>query len=133
MQNTHTTANKLKHSYRLAVASLIALIMLCLVWEGWLAPLHAGSHLYLKALPLLLPLFGIIRGKRYTYQWASMFILLYMAEGATRLFTDTGISAWLAFLELLLSVIFFISAAAYARFSAPSRINALSGSTETPR
>ena len=59
-----------------AGSSLVALIMLCLAWEGWLAPLKPqGSLLILKALPLLLPLFGILKGKRYTYQWASMFIL----------------------------------------------------------
>ena len=52
---------------RLASTSLVALLFLCLAWELWLAPLRAGgSMLALKALPLLLPLFGILRGKRYT-------------------------------------------------------------------
>ena len=42
---------------RLAAASLIALLALCLAWELWLAPLRpGGSMLVLKALPLLLPL-----------------------------------------------------------------------------
>ena len=51
----------------MAGSSLIALIMVCLAWEGWLAPLRpGGSWLILKAVPLLLPLHGIIHGRRYT-------------------------------------------------------------------
>jgi uncharacterized membrane protein len=101
-----------------AGASLIALIFLCLAWEGYLAPLKPnGSLLILKAAPLLLPLFGILKGKRYTYQWASMFILFYFTEGIVRAWSDSGISATLAMIEVLLSVIFFICAIFYARLS----------------
>lgn len=101
-----------------ASVSLIALILLCLLWETWLAPLRPqGSLLVLKALPLLLPLFGILRGKRYTYQWASMFILLYFTEGVVRAWSDAGFSARLAALEVLLSVIFFLCAIFYARLT----------------
>ena len=57
----------------LTSAALIALIFLCLAWEGWLAPLRpGGSWLTLKAIVLLAPLFGILRGKRYTHQWMSL-------------------------------------------------------------
>lgn len=99
-----------------ASASLIALIVICIAWEGWLAPLKPqGSLLILKAVPLLLPLFGILKGKRYTYQWASMFILFYFTEGVVRAWSDTGISSRLALIEILLSVIFFICAIFYAK------------------
>jgi hypothetical protein len=67
----------------IASVSLVALIALCLVWEGWLAPLRpGGSWLILKAVFLLPPLFGIFRGKRYTYKWLSLFIQFYLLEGA---------------------------------------------------
>lgn len=107
-----------------AGSSLIALIMVCLAWEGWLAPLRPdGSWLILKAVPLLLPLPGIIHGRRYTYQWSCMFMLLYFTEGIVRAWADGGPSAKLAAVEVLLSVIFFISAILYARFSArPARL-----------
>lgn len=99
-----------------ASASLIALILLCLVWEIWLAPLHHdGSLLLLKVLPLLLPLFGILKGKRYTYQWASMLILLYFIEGVVRAWSDNGLSAQLALIEVALSLVFFTCAIFYAR------------------
>jgi uncharacterized membrane protein len=101
-----------------AACSLITLILLCLAWESILAPLKpGGSLLILKAAPLLLPLFGILKGKRYTYQWASMFILLYFTEGCVRAWSDTGTSANLALIEVVLSSIFFISAIYYAKLT----------------
>ena len=110
-----------------ASASLILLVVLCVAWELWLAPLRpGGSWLVLKALPLLAPLFGVLRGKRYTYQWASMFILAYFCEGVMRAWSDKGLSQQLAMLEIALSLTFFVAAVAYARLtraavSPPSR------------
>jgi len=99
-----------------ACASLLALIFLCLAWELWLAPLRpGGSWMVLKSLPLLLPLIGILNGRRYTYQWASMLILAYLAEGVARAFSDSGLSAALALVEVALALIFFASAVLYAR------------------
>jgi uncharacterized membrane protein len=104
-------------------ASLIMLIFVCLAWELWLAPLRpGGSWLVLKTLPLLLPLMGILKGRRYTYQWASMLILAYFTEGVVRAWSDTGLSAWLAGVEAALSGVFFFTSIFYARFSAPSRM-----------
>jgi uncharacterized membrane protein len=103
-------------SANVAAASLIALIFLGLAWELWLAPLRpGGSWLALKVLPLLLPLFGILRGKAYTFQWSSMLILAYFTEGVVRAWSDRGGSAQLALLQTLLSVIFFVSAVVYVR------------------
>ncbi len=99
-------------------AALVALIFLCLAWELWLAPLRAGgSSLAFKALPLLLPLFGVLRGKRYTYQWSSMLILAYFIEGVVRAWSERGASQALALAEIVLSVVFFIAAVFYARFT----------------
>lgn len=101
-----------------ASVSLITLIFLCLAWEAMLAPLKpGGSLLILKAVPLLLPLFGILKGRRYTYQWACMFILLYFTEGTVRAWSDTGLSAKLALAEVVLSLIFFVCAIFYAKLS----------------
>ena len=101
-----------------ASMSLIALIVLCVLWETVLAPLKPqGSLLVLKALPLLLPLFGILKGRRYTYQWAGMLILFYFTEGVVRAWSDTGLSQQLAMLEVVLSLIFFVCVIFYARFT----------------
>ena len=110
-----------KALYLGACTSLLALIALCLAWELWLAPLRpGGSWLLLKALPLLLPLRGLLQGRRYTFQWASMLILAYFAEGAVRAFGDGGNSAALAVAEVGLTLIFFVSAICYARVTRES-------------
>lgn len=105
----------------LAAATLIALIACCLAWELWLAPLRpGGSALALKALPLLLPLRGILHGRRYTHQWASMLILVYLVEGLVRATSDAGPSRWVAAVEVTLSLAFFLAAIFYARLAATS-------------
>ena len=82
----------------------------------WLAPLRpGGSYLALKALPLTLALDGVLRGRRYTYQWSSMLILAYLAEGIVRAWSERGASQMLAAIEIAVSAAFFAAAVAYAR------------------
>ena len=117
--NPHVPVSRICHW--VAIGSLVGLIVLCLAWEISLAPLRPdGSWLMLKAVPLLLPLFGILRGERYTYQWASMFVLFYFTEGVVRAWSDRGLSASLAIGEIILSVVFFVAALAYARLTRPA-------------
>jgi uncharacterized membrane protein len=107
-----------KFLHYVCILSLITLITLCLLWETWLAPLKpGGSLLVLKTLPLLIPLFGILREKIYTYQWSSMFVLIYFIEGVTRAWSETGLSSNLAKIEIALAVVFFTSAIFYIRSS----------------
>jgi uncharacterized membrane protein len=97
-----------------AAAALVALIVLALVWEKWLAPLRpGGSALVFKALPLAFALPGVLRRRLYTFQWASMLILLYVAEGIVRGMTDAQPSALLGWLETALAVLFLACALAY--------------------
>jgi uncharacterized membrane protein len=121
--NANMANRRLCRLYRYGASiSLIALIVLCIAWEGVLAPIRpGGSWLILKVLPLLIPLFGILRGKRYTYQWASMFVLFYFTEGVVRGWSDKGLSQTLAWAEAAISVVFFIAAIYYAKYAAPSR------------
>lgn len=100
----------------IASVSLIALIFLCLAWEGWLAPLKpGGSWMTLKAAFLLPAVFGILRGKRYTYKWLSLFIQFYLMEGLTRATSDSGLSQQLAIGETLLAVAVFVACILYVR------------------
>ncbi len=115
----HTVAADPLRALRLvASGSLIGLLLLCLAWEMWLAPLRPGGSLVaLKALPLSFPIPGILNGRRYTYQWSSMLILAYFAEGVVRAWSERGASQWLAAAEIVLSLAFFASAVAYARLT----------------
>lgn len=100
-----------------ASISLIALIILCLLWELLIAPLKpGGSLLALKVLPLLLPLRGVLKGHLYTLQWAAMLVLLYFMEGVVRAWSDpSGMSAMMAGLEIAFSLVFYLCAIFYLR------------------
>ena len=103
-----------------ASVALVALIVLCITWELWLAPLRpGGSYLALKAAPLAIPLLGILLGWRYTYQWSSMFVLAYFTEGVVRAWSERGSAQVLAAIEIVLSDILFAAAVAYARSTGP--------------
>ncbi|KAF1049676.1 MAG: hypothetical protein GAK41_01686 [Burkholderia gladioli] len=119
-----------------ATGCLAALIVLSVAWEVWLAPLRpGGSALMLKAVPLALMLPGVWRRRVYTLQWASMLILLYLAEGVVRGMTDRGLAARLGWLECALALGFFVAALAYvapfkrAAKSAAARAGAAAGAT----
>jgi len=98
----------------LALAATVALCLLCLLWELWLAPTGRGT-LAIKALPLLLPLAGLARMRLYTYRWMSLLVWLYVTEGAVRAASDRGIGAWLAALEVALALAIFVACAAHVR------------------
>ena len=101
-----------------ALAVLAALILLCLAWELWLVPLRpGGSYLALKGLPLIFALNGIVQRNRRTFQWSSMLILAYVAEGVVRAWSERGMSQALAGIEIALSAAFFAAAVAYARLT----------------
>lgn len=100
----------------IASVSLITLIFLCLGWELWWAPIKpGGSWLALKAVFLLAPLFGILRGKRYTYKWVSLFIQFYLLEGLARATSEHGLTQQLATIETILAAILFITTILYIR------------------
>lgn len=112
----------LKAFYLASCVTLIGLILLCLAWEAWLAPLRPGSWLVLKTVPLLPPLFGILRGKVYTYRWAAMLSLLYFTEGVVRGWSESGLSQTLALLETMLAAVFLLAAIGYARLASGAGI-----------
>jgi uncharacterized membrane protein len=100
-----------------AVTSLIVLFLWLLAWEIFVAPLHpGGSLLALKALPLLLPLRGVLKRDLYTLQWSSMVILIYLVEGIVRAWSDRAeLSRLMALGEALLVCAYFLFAVLYLR------------------
>ncbi len=98
-----------------AVGSLLGLIVLGVTWELWLAPTGSGT-LALKVLPMLLPLPGLWRARMYTYRWTSLLVWLYVTEGIVRATTEQGLSARLAWLQLLLCLVLFGACALHVRW-----------------
>lgn len=105
-----------------SVASLLAMIILCLAWEIWLAPSGlGGGWLLLKVLPLLTPLFGLLHARRKTFQWSSFLSLAYFAEGVVRAFSEQGLSQGLAAAEIAIALAWFICAIMAAKVLGPPR------------
>ena len=101
---------------RLAVGSLIGLIVLGLAWEMVLAPVRpGGSLLALKVLPLCIPLAGLLKNRMYTYRWVSLLIWLYFTEGVMRAYGDLPPSNYLAMLEVALCLVLFTACALHVR------------------
>ncbi len=100
-----------------AIVSLVFLIAWLIAWEVLVAPLRPGStFLALKALPLLIPLRGVIKRDIYTLQWSSMVILLYFTEGVVRGWSDTvPASRLMAYGEVALVLVYFACALLYLR------------------
>ncbi len=117
---------------RMAVASLIGLIVLGLAWELWLAPLREGGSWWaIKVIPLVFPLAGLLRNRMYTYRWVSLLVWLYFTEGVVRAYGDAGWSSALAFVQVLLCLVLFVACALHVRLR--FRDAALAApSTETP-
>jgi len=100
----------------LNVALVMALIVLGVLWELWLAPLPGGrGTLALKVLPLAFAVTGMLRHRLYTYRWMSLLVWLYFTEGVVRASGDVGLSQWLAGIEVALSTALFVAGAVYVR------------------
>ena len=100
----------------LAVASLVGLVVLSLGWELWWAPLRPeGSWLALKALPLCVPLAGLLKQKMYTYRWLSLLVWVYFTEGVVRATSDRTPSSYFAALEVVLCLLLFAACALHVR------------------
>ncbi len=111
-----SSARAVRWTRVLAVGSLLGLIVLGLAWELWLAPLRpGGSWLVLKVLPLTIPLAGLLKNRMYTYRWVSLLVWLYFTEGVVRAWSDQGLSAGLAAIEVLLCVLLFVACAVHVR------------------
>ena len=117
----------------LAVGSLLGLIALSLAWELWLAPLRpGGSWLVLKALPLCIPLAGLLKNRMYTYRWVSLMVWLYFTEGVVRAWADAPPGNWLALLQVLLCLVLFTACALHVRLRLRNARNPSAATANTP-
>lgn len=113
LDRTEPRANE-RLSRNLAWGSVVALILLCLAWELWLAPTGRGT-LALKVLPLLPAPLGLWRYRMYTYRWVALAIWLYVLEGLVRCTSEGGPGQWLALAEVVLGVVAFTACTAQIR------------------
>ncbi len=94
-----------------ALASSLA----CWYTAGYPWPICA-----LAVLLLLAPLRGLVRGRRYTYAWATLFAVPYLIFAVTELLVNPR-AHWVAALSLLLIFAWFCAMVLYLRASREHR------------
>ena len=110
---------------KLPLILLFALIILCLLWEAWLAPLRGlgtVSVLIFKIIPLAFAVQGFATDRLYTYKWMSLVVWLYFTEGVVRGWSDKGLSSQLAWGEAVLCVLLFVTLVIRIRQIRPTAI-----------
>ncbi|MFP8835392.1 DUF2069 domain-containing protein [Hydrogenophaga sp. XSHU_21] len=117
MTSQPASAAHVAFTRRLAVASLVGLIVVGLAWELWLAPLREGGSWWaIKVLPLALPLAGLLKNRMYTYRWVSLLVWLYFTEGVVRATSgESAMSVTMALLQTLLCISLFVACAMHVR------------------
>ena len=70
----------------------------------------------LAVLPLLAPLRGLMQGRRYTYAWATLFAVPYLAFAITELLVNPA-ARWVASVSLLLVFAWFCTMILFLRAS----------------
>ena len=91
------------------VAVSLSLLAWILAGYPWLMCLIA-------VLPLLAPLNGLVRGRRHTYAWATLFAIPYLAFALTELLANPR-ARWVAAMTLLLVFAWFCTMILYLRAS----------------
>lgn len=99
---------------QVAFGATLALVVLGVAWETWLAPTGAGT-LALKVLPLVAALPGLWRHRMYTYRWLSLLVWLYVLEGLVRATSEAAPGAVLAAAEVALAMVVFVAVTFYIR------------------
>ncbi len=105
--NIRSVARALTIWLWLAVA--LSLLAWMLVGYPWLICV-------LAVLPLLAPLKGLMRGSRYTYAWATLFAIPYLAFALTELLVNRQ-ARWVAAISLLLVFAWFCTMILFLRAS----------------
>jgi len=102
----------------LKLSSLISLVALALVQLGlliWLSSEYKWVIASMLTLPLLIPLQGFIRNRRYTYKWTGFLTLLYFSIGVSESFANPALRLY-GGLTVVFSVTLFISSVYYSRY-----------------
>lgn len=117
MQNHNSSLTR-----RLALGAYALLLVLVVCWEAWgapLTPVARGFWVTIKLVPLLVPLYWLVRGNAQAHVLAALLVLLYFCDGivTTYLGAKAGEPAQWGYglCETLAAVIFIGAATFYAR------------------
>ncbi len=107
--------------YWLAIAGFFSLFSLLMLWHTVLSPpvkFPVALVLIITVLPLLLPLRGLLHGKKRSCAWAAYISMLYFMHGSIEAFANPdSLEKLLASLEIIFSLFLFIGSMFYVRFA----------------
>jgi len=105
-----------KTSLYITLSAYFALLLLLVVWHGFIFPADNNPWVILGFIiaPLLFPLRGLLKENPYTYAWTSFVILLYFMHGTVEAWANDEQRVY-AIIEIYLSVQVYIGAIYYAR------------------
>ena len=83
---------------------------------AWMLVGYSWPICLLAVLPLLAPLRGLMQGRRYTYAWATLFAVPYLAFAITELLVNPA-ARWVASVSLLLVFAWFCTMILFLRVS----------------
>ena len=102
----------------LALASYVGLLALMIIWQVVCQCSDSDLSLTFRVgfwvVPLLFPLYGILRGHAYTHAWANFILMWYFLHSLTMLYVAPLERHW-AIAELILTSLAFIGCTGYAR------------------
>lgn len=105
-----------KTSLYITLTGYFALLLLLIVWHGFIFPANNKPWLIMAFIvtPLLFPMKGLLKENPYTYAWTSFVILLYFMHGVVEAWANEEQRIY-AIIEIFLSVQVYIGAIYYAR------------------
>ena len=101
----------------LKLTSIVSLVSLLLTQLSLLLWVDGQSGMIMGALlaaPLLIPLKGIISGRRYTFKWIGFLTMLYLAIGISESFSNPELRVY-GVLTITFRCLLFFSSIYYSR------------------
>ncbi len=83
---------------------------------AWMTVGYPKPVCIIAVVPLLAPLNGLIRGYRYTYAWATLFVIPYLMFSITELLVNRE-ARWVAGASLILVFAWFCTMILFLRVS----------------
>ncbi len=105
-------------AHKLTLFGYWGLVLLIPLWNLWWYPSSKYSNKVITVfwlLPLIFPMFGLLKGKAYTHAWSGFIAVLYLCHGLTSLLTSID-EIIPIFLEIIFASAFLFGGMYFAKW-----------------
>ncbi len=105
-------------AHRLTLVGYWGLVLLIPIWNIWWYPSEIFSNKVVTIfwlIPLIFPMFGLLKGKAYTHAWSGFIAVIYFCHGFATLITSENEYIPIA-LEIIFSSLFLFGGMYFARW-----------------